>query len=322
MHSEFYLACESAMFEDVPKEEQFPAQSPVLAHYTTVATLEKIVRNDELWLSHPFHMNDQEELRWGLDEGVRVFQTHPSLLKACGDESRFHLLLQDFNRRSFEFTSVHAANIYVACFCMHDARDKDGILSMWRGYGANGGGVAIIIDTSKLGTIDNSPFVLHSITYLSKAKRYQWIDQTIKKVADLIEKYKPSDDELWKAGAHFFERLKLFALFTKHEGFSEEKEWRLAYLGDRDGDRKFHDKLSYLVTEKGVVPKLKLKIAPNEGFDDPELSMSRITHSILLGPALTAPLTKLAVERLLVAADKTDLSKKVSVSSIPFRASY
>lgn len=42
-----------------------------------------------------------------------------------------------------------------------------------------------------------------------------------------------------------FERLKLFALFTKHDGFKEEKEWRVVYLSERDTGKKLRSMLGY-----------------------------------------------------------------------------
>ena len=38
---------------------------PLLAHYTSLSVLEKILKTDELWLSNPLFMNDLEEVRFG-----------------------------------------------------------------------------------------------------------------------------------------------------------------------------------------------------------------------------------------------------------------
>ena len=40
-------------------------ERPLLAHYCSIATLEKIVSNQEVWLSNPLFANDFEELRFG-----------------------------------------------------------------------------------------------------------------------------------------------------------------------------------------------------------------------------------------------------------------
>ena len=39
---------------------------------------------------------------------------------------------------------------YVFCLSEHAKDDTDGLLSMWRGYGGNGNGAAIVFDAGKL----------------------------------------------------------------------------------------------------------------------------------------------------------------------------
>src|SRR5712664_2688178 len=84
------------LWSDISHAEQFPAQRPLLAHYTSMATLEKIMSSDELWFSHPLYMNDMEELRFGILEGAQSFRTHEALKAACGSLPRYELLRSAF----------------------------------------------------------------------------------------------------------------------------------------------------------------------------------------------------------------------------------
>ncbi len=62
-----------------------------LAHYTSLEVLEKIVQHDELWFSHPFFMNDLQEMRFGIVEGYKIFDAfsrHQEFITACGTEAR------------------------------------------------------------------------------------------------------------------------------------------------------------------------------------------------------------------------------------------
>ncbi len=43
-----------------------PDQPLLLAHYTSVETVERILRDEELWFSNPLYMNDLEEMRAGI----------------------------------------------------------------------------------------------------------------------------------------------------------------------------------------------------------------------------------------------------------------
>ena len=52
----------------------------------------------------------------------------------------------------------------------------------------------------------------------------------------------------------------MFALFTKHHGFHEEREWRIVYMSDRDHEQSFNKYFGHLATNRGIEPKLKLPI--------------------------------------------------------------
>jgi len=58
------------LFADLEGTPQFYDQKPLLAHYTSIGALEAILRNNELWFSNPLYMNDLEEVRFGINEGV------------------------------------------------------------------------------------------------------------------------------------------------------------------------------------------------------------------------------------------------------------
>ena len=59
------------------------------------------------------------------------------------------------------------------------------------------------------------------------------------------------------AAAALFERIKLFALFTKHRGFHEEREWRIVYLREQDRDGLFTQQLHYAIGPRGIEPRLR-----------------------------------------------------------------
>ncbi len=57
------------LWDDLRPEDAFNVKKPLLAHYTTVQTLERILTTNEVWFSNPLFMNDLEEVRFGLLEG-------------------------------------------------------------------------------------------------------------------------------------------------------------------------------------------------------------------------------------------------------------
>src|ERR1700722_4405374 len=52
---------------------------PMFAHYTSMDALEKIMKSDEIWFSHPLLMNDHEEVHWGITRGVSEIEGNAML---------------------------------------------------------------------------------------------------------------------------------------------------------------------------------------------------------------------------------------------------
>jgi hypothetical protein len=63
-----------ALFADVQANDGFDVAKPLLSHYTSLSTLEQILKTDEMWFSNPLYMNDFEELRFGMREGLLAVQ--------------------------------------------------------------------------------------------------------------------------------------------------------------------------------------------------------------------------------------------------------
>jgi hypothetical protein len=134
--------------------------------------------------------------------------------------------------------------------------------------------------------------------------------------------HQPNDDGegTWCGSYYFFQRLKLFAIFTKHRGFKEEDEWRVVYMRDRDQGQNFDKMFSYWVGPRGVESKLKLKIAAIPGLPETNLTLSTIVERILLGPSLSSPLARGTIFKMLDTLGLSDLKDRIKASSIPLRA--
>ena len=143
MDSDLVEKVHHELWNDLASKDSFPTTSPLLAHYTSVSTLEKIVSSEEVWFSNPLFMNDLEELRFGMNEGARVFRENDSLKAACDRIGKYELLIDSFNSMFHEYATEYAFDTYVFCLSEHPPENTDGVLSMWRGYGANGGGVPL-----------------------------------------------------------------------------------------------------------------------------------------------------------------------------------
>jgi hypothetical protein len=121
---------------------------PLLAHYTSLEVLEKIMKKDEIWFSNPLFMNDLEEIRFGVHQGARLFSQSKTVAEACGTPGRAQILENAFFHYYTQFDQEHAFDTYVFCLSEHDPANTDGLLSMWRGYGGQGNGAALVFNTN------------------------------------------------------------------------------------------------------------------------------------------------------------------------------
>jgi hypothetical protein len=293
---------------------------PLLAHYTSISVLENIMINNEIWLSNPLFMNDLEEVRFGLYEGIRLFEQCENLSRSCKTE-RGEIILRDaFNHYVEEFEDKHAFDTYVFCLSTHDPKNTNGLLSMWRGYGGQGNGAALVFNTNFIDApTENSPLILTRVHYASKEGRKSWLKEKIDEWCKLLEQAVIPDDKLYLAAYCLFNLIKFFALKSKHDGFMEEQEWRIIYMPDRDpnGVWKERCKFDYVMTTRGAEPKLKLKIEP---FDANQTwTFENILDRIILGPCLSSRLAQRGIERMLQTVGRAEFQRKVCASDIPLR---
>lgn len=309
----------TALWADLKTENSYPDHRPLLAHCTSIPTLDRIMVNNELWFSNPLYMNDMEELRFGMREGATAFRKSEKLKAAC-PHGAYDKLLAQFEANLERFANQDAFDTYVFCMSEHTANANDGLLSMWRGYGGNGSGAAIVFDTGKFEFNQGIDFlVLSDVQYLSHEKRLAWIDAKLSQLADLLKEHPVPEDKLYLPVHAFFQRLKVFSLFTKHDGFNEEKEWRAVYLRDWDTENKLTGMLHYALGNNGIEPKLKLKIEPIAGITQDDFALEQIISQIILGPSISHDLAVMSVRRMLEANSKFQLATNLTASSTPFR---
>lgn len=313
------------IYGDLNTKNDYPNTRPLLAHYTSLNNMENILRSERIWLSNPLLMNDLEEVRFGLLNGLDIIHTNASLSAALGTDERrraFRIAI-DEAFETYGRESVH--DLYVTCFCVHDREDNDGLLSMWRGYGSQGKGACVVFDTSLLPVPETTPLILGAVWYGSQEQRKTKIVEKVNDVSAFISANIIPDEYVGIVAAELFERLCLFSVFSKHIGFREENEWRLVYWKGRDQKDSdnapvFYEKyFDYFNGPNGIEPKLKLPVGELLASVEPSVTFSSLIQSIIIGPTAASPLAEKSVERMLKVIGKTDLIKKVRSSSIPFR---
>jgi hypothetical protein len=308
------------LWADLKDEDQFHVRKPLLAHYTSMEVLEKIIRTDEIWLSNPLFMNDIEEVRFGLNESHRLVLESKEIAQVCGDSVRVDVFRNAFTHFYNQFGSSYVLDTYVLCLSEHNPANVNGVLSMWRGYGGNGDGAAIILDSSKINNLPTSTFILSKVHYASGSDRIGWIKAKISEFVALFASAAIESGDLPATAFQLFQRFKLFSLFSKHIGFAEEVEWRVVYLRDRDAAGVLTPMFDYRVGSRGIEPILKFKIEAKEGVTAPDFSLEKLIDRIILGPTVSSPLSHAAVVKMLEKIGRSELAKRVRASSIPYRS--
>jgi len=308
------------LWSDIKDDDLVEKVRPLLAHYTSLQGLESILSGDQIWFSNPLFMNDLDEVISCIRDGSFRMLTSEKLIEACGSPGRAGIFRKSLDACRKRFATEHMFDTYLFCFSEHDPKDYDGILSMWRGYASNATGAALVVDTSKITFLQSSALIVHRVTYASPEEQGAWVDKKIDEACEILRAADLPDEQMFQPAQCLFERLKRFALFTKHVGFKEEREWRVAYTVGDDPDIRLKSMFSYHIGPRGIEPKLKFKIAPADGLTDPTLSLAAIVNRILIGPANKSMLAVQTVQRMLDCISKPQLRGLVHASRIPYRA--
>lgn len=307
------------LFAQTMRGKHFPAATPLISHYCSTTVLKDILGGPELWFSNPLLMNDLEELRFGIGRSRDRVPGHEGLRILLGARQQYDAFTNCLEQRFRTFEQDGAFDVYIACFAEHSPDDRDGVLSMWRGYGANGNGACIVFDTGKLNEVRESPLIIGPVSYADENTRIQWIDGILDKFCELFAQGQWNETDLDSLARTLFERLLVFSLYTKHRGFHEEQEWRITYMRHRDSRNLLCNMLSYHIGPRGIEPKLKFKIGPLPGVADSSVSVDSLVHSIILGPTASAEIHRRSIIRMLESIGREALIPRVFRSTIPFR---
>jgi hypothetical protein len=307
------------LWTEVQGEDCFPNKRPLLAHYTSVPVLESILRTNEIWFSHPLLMNDPQEVTFGLNAAAQLLFTSESIRTACQSSHRFDTLKNTFIFWFNRFAKEHLPNTFVLCFFEHATDDHDGLLSMWRGYGDQGSGVAIVFDTAQVVPRDDSFLIIAKLHYGSEDDRRDGIQVLLGRCAEILKNNAIPDDKLVICSFFIFQRLKQFAIFTKHHGFHEENEWRVVYMRDIAESELLNHMIGCWNGPRGPEPKLKFKLETIAGMPETEnLSLERLVDRIILGP-ISTPLAVSACANMVESLGHPELKDRIRRSTIPFR---
>lgn len=266
-----------------------------LCHYTTLDGALGIIQGGDLWLSHLRFSNDDEEFLYGL----RLVNEELEALAAVApaDVERVALIraVQELIEKQRE------QPIYICCFCEHD-----NLLSQWRGYADNGGGVSIEFDAQGFRRYsgEDSPFGL------TRLWRVVYKDESQRNVVR-----KALDYPGWQAGPdrvrYIADALAFFLPTFKNGDFIDEKERRLIFTPDPVNP----PKPRFRVRGGMLVPYMRMRDMTGLPADAPPPSLP--IARVLVGPGRHRLMNR---DSLRMALDAHGYhAVPVDVSSTPYR---
>ena len=268
-----------------------------LCHYTSLEGAIGIIGGGDLWLTNSRYSNDDEELNYG----NRLVDT---VLDELEGETTANAPRLDWLRRlRSQLRDVRGDQVYVCCFC-----EKDNLLSQWRGYADNGGGVSIEFDPIGF-TAVAGPDCAYGLMRLWKV--FYEREQQRKIIRDCVDyPYWPvagEDDRI----RFVVDALQFFMPTFKNGDFREEQERRLIFTPypATSPKPKFRTRRSLLV------PYFSLRELSNpagyvSGFKLP-------IKGVLIGPGLHRALNVESTRMLLAKHDYLDVP--VQASTTPYR---
>jgi hypothetical protein len=268
-----------------------------LCHYTTLDGALGIIQGGDLWLSHLRFSNDDEEFLYGLrlvDEELEAQAIAvPTDVERVARIRAVRALIEKQRDQP----------IFICCFCEHD-----NLLSQWRGYADNGGGVSIEFDAQGFRRYsgEDSPFGLTRlwrVVYKDESQR-----NVVRKALDYP--YWPSQEQPDRV-RYIADALSFFLPTFKNVDFIDEKERRLIFTPAPVNP----PKPRFRVRGGMVVPYMRMRDMAGLPPDAPPRPLPIVR--VLVGPGRHRLLNR---ESLRMALDSHGYSAvPVDVSSTPYR---
>jgi hypothetical protein len=191
-----------------------------LYHYTSLETIQKIMEYDNVRLSHAEYSNDRHEIvdAINLISGTLNTQKQSSI---SGFGPFCNQVEVAFIARPVEIDA------YIFCMCagLNAAVRPQDMLSQWRAYAQDGRGGALSLDMAALTAI-----VYHLPGLRINPVVYDAVVKAKFVNAILVEGYNRYQQLGHSAIGETVEALLFCTPLMKHDGFQEEREWRLIYV--------------------------------------------------------------------------------------------
>lgn len=300
------------------KRDKIRRQGGRFVHYTSAENAVKIITSCRIWMRNARCMNDYSEAYHGHAKLLGLFRKpefKAAYLRALSPfgKNMGENILNQFDQwwANIQF------NTYICSISEHaDAEDIHGRLSMWRAYGGNSAKAALIFRLPLTpGAAAGLRLLVSPVEYMTDAQIESEFIASIQSIEENAAYLGTVDPQRIQNMGFFM--LVLTALCLKHEGFAEEREWRVIYLPHALPSEHVERSVEVIGGIPQTVFKVPLVNKPESqivGVGIPEL-----IDRIIVGPSVYPMPIQEAFVSLLTGAGMADAVSRVAVSLIPLR---
>ena len=285
------------------------------AYYTSADIAKKIILNKEVWLRNATVMNDFSEISYGLSLVKKTLSGRYGKFFSYVANTVFPDVMDKISPKLNELEWHWQAETYISCLSLHKpSEDRNGRLSMWRAYGD----VALIINNTPLTAVSDRLGVFSTpVHYLDQARADTRLRTVAQAILDNVDFIRDLGEDAFID--RVIDMVFLAAIGTKHQGFSEEKEWRIYFRPTEYPDSILKSKVVVIDNVPQEIWTLPLQHDPSNDLHHADIPS--LLDRIIVGPTPYPYVSSRAFMKLLEDAGVDNASCKVVVSDIPLRTS-
>jgi hypothetical protein len=290
--------------------EHLDKQTGTLWHYTDTFGAEGILREREIRATHYSFLNDRSEMTLGHE----IVRDELRKLGAAQSGDVGHVIHDCLLAEGLALTDVYADGVFVVSFCEDDG---DG-LSQWRAYGGGGAGYAIgfrdVEDGAQVVDNADASSMLVKLTYNEQEFRALVAKEMLFQASGIVKyctTHRDCAKELELEGLlQMHLRAATLAVRLKHEGFKDEREWRLLIVPRRKYEKSGVPVIRHRPTLRGLVPYIPVPLSKTETIP---------LDGVRFGPGHDPDQGVLGLRSLLTALGYDNAEKLALRSRIPYR---
>lgn len=287
-------------------------------HYTSAEAALSIIKTKRVWMRNTTCMSDYSEVLHGYEIIRKFFHENHNKEKflAALEDCAPGVAMEAITLFDQWWIDIQL-NTYIAAVSEHDEEeDSHGRLSMWRAFGGNVARVAIVFNVPWFseGSLSLN-LVFSPVAYLKEEKVHDELNTVISNV-------RANSDFLHSVEREHlvnivFNMLVSGVVCLKHEGFHEEREWRVIYAPKRLPSPLMESSSEII----GGIPQLVYKIPFDMTVSDvlSELELSKIFDRLIIGPSSYSWAMRGAFVTALAEAGVVEAENRVFTSNIPIR---